>query len=59
MKALSWNVQGETGISDQRMQRQLDFLKVHAADVYFLLIQAVNYERTEKDGWGGPTRNCP
>lgn len=53
MMVLSWNVQGETGISDQRMQQQLNFLKAHASDIDLLLIQAVSYERTENDGWGG------
>lgn len=53
MKMVSWNVQGESGIRSARMQRQLEFLETHASDADFLLFQAVNYERTEGDGWGG------
>lgn len=50
---MSWNVQGEVGISDKRMQQQLSFLQAHASDIDLLLFQAVHYERTEDDGWGG------
>lgn len=50
---VSWNVQGEIGISDERMQRQLDFLENHATGVDLFLFQAVNYEGGEGDGWGG------
>ena len=50
---MSWNVQGEVGISDKRMQQQLEFLQAHTSDVDLILFQAVNYERTENDGWGG------
>lgn len=50
---MSWNVQGEIGISDTRMQRQLRFLEAHASDIDILLLQAVNYERTGDDDWGG------
>lgn len=53
MRVMSWNVQGETGISDRRMQQQLKFLQAHASDIDLLLFQAVHYERTENDGWGG------
>ena len=53
---MSWNVQGEIGISDKRMQQQLDFLQAHALDIDLLLFQAVHYERTEDDGWGGQLR---
>lgn len=53
MKVMSWNVQGEIGISDTRMQRQLGFLEAHASDIDLLLFQAVNYERTKDEGWGG------
>jgi len=36
------------------MQRQLDFLDKHAADVDIFLFQAVNYEQeVESEGWGG------
>ncbi|PSQ08526.1 hypothetical protein BRC95_03075 [Halobacteriales archaeon QS_5_68_33] len=53
MRVLSWNVQGEIGISDKRMQQQLDFLETHAPDIDLFLFQAVDYERTDDDGWGG------
>lgn len=50
---LCWNVQGEIGISDTRMQRQLAFLETHAANVDLFLFQAVNYECTENNSWKG------
>lgn len=50
---LSWNVNGEGGISDDKIERQLDFLQEHASDVDVLLFQAVNYERYESKGWEG------
>ena len=53
MRVLSWNVQGEIGISDKRMQQQLDFLETHAPDIGLFLFQAVDYERTDDGGWGG------
>lgn len=56
MRVMSWNVRGETGISDKRMQQQLDFLRAHASDIDLLLFQAIHYERTEDDGWGGQLR---
>lgn len=51
--AASWNVQGEIGISDRRMQRQIDFLEPHMTDIDLFLFQAVNYEETKGDGWEG------
>lgn len=53
MTVVSWNVQGEIGISDNRMQRQLDFLGTHAEHVDLFLFQAVNYEPEPTEGWGG------
>ena len=50
---LSWNVQGEIGISDDRMSRQLDFLSTHAEDIDIFLFQAVNYEKGPEEGWDG------
>ena len=50
---LSWNVQGEIGISDERMSRQRDFLETHAEDVDIFLFQAVNYEKGPGEGWYG------
>jgi endonuclease/exonuclease/phosphatase family metal-dependent hydrolase len=50
---VSWNVQGEIGISDDRMQQQLEFLGTHAEHVDFFLFQAVNYEQKPTEGWGG------
>ena len=43
--AMSWNVRGEIGISDDRMQRQLRFLDDHTTDIDFFSFQAVNYEK--------------
>lgn len=37
--AASWNVQGEIGISDTRMQRQIDFLETHGTDIDLFLFQ--------------------
>lgn len=51
--AMSWNVQGEIGISDGRLQRQLDFLETHAMDVDLFLFQAVNYKFGEQGRMGG------
>lgn len=42
--AMSWNVQGEIGIGDARMQRQLDVLNEYASEVDLFMFQAVNYE---------------
>lgn len=46
--AISWNVQGEIGVSDSRMKEQLDFLETHTSDVDLALFQAVNYETSEE-----------
>lgn len=51
--AASWNVQGEVGISDTRMQRQIDFPETYGRDIDLFLFQAVNYEESEGDGWEG------
>lgn len=53
ISAMSWNVQGEIGIGDVRMQRQLDFLDNHTTDIDLFLFQAVNHEEGLKDGWQG------
>jgi|AntDeeMinimDraft_5_1070356.scaffolds.fasta_scaffold01623_3 endonuclease/exonuclease/phosphatase family metal-dependent hydrolase len=53
LRVLSWNVQGEIGISDQRMQEQLEFLDTQLLDTDLLLFQAVNYERRDDGDWGG------
>lgn len=50
---LCWNVQGEIGISDTRMDRQLEFLEAYATDVDFFLFQAVNYDLAEGERWEG------
>lgn len=54
--AMSWNVQGEIGISDARMQRQLDILETQTPDVDIFLFQAVNYKSGTGDGWAGQLR---
>lgn len=53
LTALSWNVQGEIGIGEARLQRQLDFLDANATGVDLLLLQAVHYEPGSGNGWEG------
>jgi len=50
---LSWNVNGEGGISDETVDRQLEFLRRHAPDSDLFLFQAVNYEQTETEERSG------
>jgi endonuclease/exonuclease/phosphatase family metal-dependent hydrolase len=50
---MSWNVQGEIGIGEVRLQRQLDFLDEHTADVDLFLFQAVHYEPEPMDNGHG------
>lgn len=50
---LSWNVQGEIGISDMRRQNQLDFLEKQTTDINLFLLQAVNYVKDTNDEWRG------
>lgn len=51
--AISWNVQGEIGIGDARLHRQIEFLEEHTDGVDLYLLQAVNSERGTPDGWEG------
>jgi len=53
MRVMSWNVQGEIGIGDERMQQQLDVLDAYASDIDIFLFQAVHYERAPDGRWGG------
>lgn len=53
---LSWNVNGEGGISDETVDDQLDFLRERASDVDVFLFQAVNYEQVDTEEWGGQLR---
>lgn len=53
LTVLSWNVQGEIGISEDRMHRQLDFLETHTDHVDIFLFQAVNYEQEPAGSWSG------
>lgn len=41
-RLLTWNLQGEVGISKDRLQRQLDFLEEHTTDIDLFLFQAVH-----------------
>lgn len=52
MAVMSWNIKGEVGITDERMERQIEFLDTHTTGIDIHLFQAVNYERTE-GGWDG------
>lgn len=53
LAAISWNLQGEIGITDQRMKEQLDFLDDHTEEVDCFLFQAVNYEEGPDGEWSG------
>lgn len=53
ISVMTWNVNGEGGISDDRMQIQLEFLSENAATVDLLMFQAVNYELEDGGEWGG------
>jgi len=53
IEVVAWNVQGEIGISDSRMQAQLDFLREHAAGMDIIMFQSVNYKPQSGDEWGG------
>lgn len=53
LTAMSWNIQGEVGISGSRMQRQLDFFETHTKDIDVFLLQAVNYETSSSGAWQG------
>lgn len=52
-RVMTWNLQGEVGIDESRLQRQLDVLDTHAGDVDCLLFQAVNAEEGSPGDWGG------
>ena len=49
---MTWNVHGEIGASDERIQRQVKFFEEHHRDTDLFLLQAVNY-RKEEGGWSG------
>ena len=53
MIVLIWNVQGEIGIGEDRLNRQLEFLDKHTQNVDLFLFQAVNYEQDSEDEWAG------
>lgn len=53
ISVLSWNLQGEVGISEDRLQHQLDFLDTHTADIDLFLFQAVNSEEGQPGDWAG------
>lgn len=50
---MTWNANGEIGISDDRMRGQLEFLDEYASEVDIVLFQAVNYEPERGGEWGG------
>lgn len=52
-KILSWNLQGEVGIGEDRLRRQLNFLKNHTDDIDLFLFQAVNSEQGGPGTWRG------
>lgn len=53
LTAISWNIQGEVGITDQRMRQQLDLLDEHTDEVDYFLFQAVNFEVGSDREWDG------
>lgn len=53
MRVLSWNLQGEIGVGDERLTRQLDFLAQHTVDIDVFHFQAVNAEDGTPGDWGG------
>lgn len=53
MNVLTWNLQGEIGIGEDRLRRQLDFLDAHATEIDLFLFQAVNSEVGEPGDWAG------
>lgn len=53
LTAISWNVQGEIGISESRMQSQLDFFDTHTTDIDLFLLQAIHYEPGSAGTWHG------
>lgn len=53
ISVMTWNLNGERGISDERMQVQLEFLDEHAAVTDIVMFQAVNYEPEDGEQWGG------
>jgi exonuclease III len=48
---MSWNVNGETAVSDSQLQGQLTFLEEHCTDVDIFLFQAVRNETAENGEW--------
>ncbi|WP_157971660.1 hypothetical protein [Halorussus litoreus] len=48
---LSWNLNGETAVSDSQLQGQLQFLDEHCTDVDVFLFQAVRNKNTEDGEW--------
>ena len=53
LDVLTWNLQGEIGISDHRLERQRSFLDTHCSDVDCFLLQAVNAEEGSPGDWAG------
>lgn len=53
LTVLSWNVRGEIGISESRLQRQREFLEQHTDTVDLFLLQAVHYEKVHTGEWDG------
>lgn len=49
---LSWNLNGETPVSDSQLEAQLDFIDDQCGDVDVLLFQAVRNESTGTKSWG-------
>ena len=50
---MSWNVNGEVGVSEERMKTQLEFLDNCVSDADIFMFQAVDYERQGEGEWGG------
>jgi exonuclease III len=51
LTVLSWNLNGETSVSDSQVRAQLRFLDEHCSDVDVFLLQAVRNLDTTADNW--------
>lgn len=53
ISVVTWNINGEVGISDERMEAQLEFLDEKVAETDILMFQAVSYGSEDGEQWGG------
>jgi exonuclease III len=48
---LTWNLNGETRVSNSQLDGQLEFIEEHCSDVDLFLFQAVRNQDSDQDGW--------